>query len=127
VSEEDTIRVLVADDDAVTRTLLQGLIDGEPTLELVASAEDADQAIELAEAHKPDVAVLDWMMPGGGGSRAATEIAQRAPETKVVALTASDSVEASYDMLRSGASAFVVKGGPKEELVEAIQTAVGLR
>jgi DNA-binding NarL/FixJ family response regulator len=124
ISEEETIRVLIADDDPVVRTLLQGMISGEPGLELVATAEDTHQAVELAERHQPDVAVLDWMMPGGGGTTAAIQIGNRSPSTKVVALTVSDSQEASYDMMRAGASAFVQKGGSKEDLVEAIQSAM---
>ena len=120
------IRILVADDDPLARELVVSIVSGEEDLELVASAEDADGAIEMAAQHKPDVAVLDWVMPGGGGPQAARGIQRVSPDTKIVALTASDMQEASLDMLRAGAESFLTKGGPPEELVGTIQRAVRL-
>jgi DNA-binding NarL/FixJ family response regulator len=70
----------------------------------VGSADDAPGAIELADEHHPDVAVLDWMMPGGGGPAAAREILLRSPDTKIVALTASDGQEAEIGAPGRGAS-----------------------
>jgi two-component system chemotaxis response regulator CheY len=123
---EDTerpIRVLIADDDAGIRATLAALAGREPTLELVGEAEDADQAIELAERRRPDVVVLDLAMPGGGGARAAQEIRDRLPEARIVALSADDSQGAVYDMTRAGAVGYVVKGAPPEEIVRVIQSA----
>jgi DNA-binding NarL/FixJ family response regulator len=70
--------------------------------------------------------VLDWVMPGGGGPAAAREILAVSPDTKIVALTASDSQEAEMDMLRAGARSFLVKGGSPEELLRTIHAAKGL-
>jgi DNA-binding NarL/FixJ family response regulator len=120
------LTVLIADDDAVARALIEQAIQRDDGLELVGSAEDAAGAIELAGEHKPDVAVLDWVMPGGGGPAAAREILLQSPDTKIVALTSSDSLEAEMDMLRAGARSVLVKGISPDELVRTIRTAMDL-
>ena len=125
-TSDGTVKVIIADDDPVARTLIESIVQSDDGLELVGAAEDAAGAVQLAERHQPDVAVLDWMMPGGGGSTAARQISQKSPSTQIVALTASDSEEASLDMLRSGAKSFVVKGGTPDELVRTIHGAVRL-
>lgn len=114
---------MIADDDQLARAMIVAMIERADELELVGAAEDAASAIELATEHTPDVAVLDWVMPGGGGPAAAREIQNRNPDTKIVALTASDSQEAELDMLRAGAQSFLVKGCTPEELVRTIRTA----
>jgi diguanylate cyclase (GGDEF)-like protein len=120
---ERPIRLLIADDDAGVRTTIAAVAGREPTLELIGEAEDAEQAIELAERRRPDVVVLDLAMPGGGGVRAAQEILERLPDARVVALSADDSQAAMYDMTRAGAVGYVVKGAPPDELVRVIQSA----
>ena len=81
------LRLIIADDDALARALIEAIVERDRELELVGSAEDAERAIELAKEHQPDVAVLDWVMPGGGGEAAAREILRRSPDTKILALT----------------------------------------
>ena len=81
------LRLIIADDDALARALIEAIVERDRELELVGSAEDAERAIELASEHQPDVAVLDWVMPGGGGEAAAREILRRSPDTKILALT----------------------------------------
>ena len=76
----DSIRVLIADDEGEVRAALADLIDAERALDLVGAASDADEAIELAIAQHPDVALVDVKMPGGGGARAAREIVRASPE-----------------------------------------------
>ena len=93
-------------------------------LRLVDSAEDADGAADLVRKHHPDVAVLDWVMPGGGGPAAARVIKKLSPETKIVALTSSDTVEAELDMLRAGAESFLLKGAAMTDLLGTIHGAV---
>ena len=121
-----TVTVIIADDDALARTLIEAIVERDEELELVGSAQDAAGAVELAAEHQPDVAVLDWVMPGGGGPHAARDIAARSPQTRIVALTASDSQEAELDMLRAGAKSFLVKGCSPEELLQTIHAAVRL-
>lgn len=117
------LRVMIADDDALARALIEAIVERDTELELVACAEDAEGAIELADEHRPDVAVLDWVMPGGGGPAATREILLRSPETKIVALTASDEREEMSDSIRAGAQQAVVKGCPPEELLRTIRAA----
>src|SRR5713226_105832 len=82
------ITVMVADDALEVRRALVEMIAEDPTLVLVGAARDADEAIELAGPYQPDVALLDVIMPGGGGARAAHEIRARSPETKMLAFSA---------------------------------------
>jgi DNA-binding NarL/FixJ family response regulator len=116
------LTVMIADDDALARALIEAIVERDGGLVLVGSAEDAARAIELAGEHRPDVAVLDWLMPGGGGEVAAREILERSPETSIVALT-SGTREAAADTLRAGALHAVVKGSPPQELLRTIRAA----
>src|SRR5215218_9598405 len=117
------LRVMIADDDALARALIEAIVERDGELELVASAEDAGRAIELADRHRPDVAVLDWVMPGGGGAAAAREILVRSPDTRIVALTASNTSETVTEAMRAGARSSLVKGCPPEELLRTIRAA----
>jgi diguanylate cyclase (GGDEF)-like protein len=118
----DSIRLLIADDDPMIRLTLAALIDREPGFELIGEAEDADQAIEMAARRRPDVVLLDFNMPGGGGVRAATLIREANPDIKLVAVSADDSQGAQYDMSRAGAVGYVVKGSSDEEIVRVIRS-----
>jgi DNA-binding NarL/FixJ family response regulator len=116
-------RVLIADDDPVMRMLLSAVIDAAPDLDLVAAAEDATQAVELARAHAPDVVLLDVEMPGGGGAHAAREIKATHPGTKVLALSAHETGPARDAMHAAGADGYVVKGTPPAEIAAALRGA----
>jgi PAS domain S-box-containing protein len=116
----NSVTVLVADDDAAVRQALADLISDEPGLTLVAVAASADEAIQLAAEHRPTVALLDVRMPGGGGLRAAREIAVRSPGTRVLTLSAYEERAGVYDMMEVGSSGYLVKGSSDAELVEAI-------
>ena len=116
-------RVLIADDDEDTRALLLEVLGEAPAVEVVGAAKDAEEAIRLAEVLPLDVAILDWVMPGGGGSKAAKVIKDKKPDIAIIGLTGMDPMHASYDMMSAGASAFIEKGCPPEELIEAIRSA----
>ncbi|MEX0754499.1 MAG: EAL domain-containing protein [Actinomycetota bacterium] len=120
----DGIRVLIADDEGEVRAALADLIDAERALELVGAAADADEAIELAIAELPDVALVDVKMPGGGGARAAREIVASSPQTRVLALSAYEDRTTVLEMLRAGAVGYLVKGTAPEEIVASIGRAV---
>jgi EAL domain-containing protein (putative c-di-GMP-specific phosphodiesterase class I)/CheY-like chemotaxis protein len=120
----DGIRVLIADDEGEVRSALADLIDAERALELVGAAADADEAIELAIAQRPDVALVDVKMPGGGGARAAREIVASSPHTRVLALSAYEDRTTVLEMLRAGAVGYLVKGTAPEEIVASIGRAV---
>lgn len=120
---ERPTRVLIADDDEGTRILVAEALSDEAAVELIASARDADEAIALVNEVQPDVAVLDWSMPGGGGTVAAEEIKRRHPEVGIIALTGEDPVRASHAMTTAGAVCFLEKGCSTQELVDAIRVA----
>jgi DNA-binding NarL/FixJ family response regulator len=113
------LRLIIADDDALARALIEAIVERDRGLELVGSAEDAKRAIELANEHRPDVAVLDWVMPGGGGETAAREILRHSPETKIVALTTPETRSVDVAM----ACGVLAKGAPPDELLRAIREA----
>ena len=117
------VKLLIADDDALARALIEAIVERDRELELVGCAEDAEGAIALAGEHQPDVAVLDWVMPGGGGEVAVREILNRSPDTKIVALTSPDVPNAEADSLRAGARTSLVKGCPPDELLRTIRAA----
>jgi diguanylate cyclase (GGDEF)-like protein len=118
-----TIRVLIADDDPSVRLTLAAMARREDGLDVAGEAEDADQAIAMAARRRPDVVLLDFDMPGGGGVRAAVEIREASPTTRVVAFSAHDSQSAMLDMSRAGAVGYVVKGAPDDEIVRVIRSA----
>ena len=120
---EEPTRVLIADDDEATRILLAEALADEAGVELVASAKDAQEAVALVDEAGPDVAILDWSMPGGGGNSAAEEIKARHPDVAIIALTGMDPAQASYAMMSAGAVAFLQKGCTTEELLDAIRIA----
>jgi diguanylate cyclase (GGDEF)-like protein len=119
---DGAIRVLIADDDPMIRLTTSAMIGRADGLELVGEAEDADQAIELAARRRPDVVLLDFNMPGGGGVRAAMQIREGNPDIKLVALSADNSAGAQYDMTRAGAVGFVSKGAGEDELLRVIRS-----
>lgn len=119
-----SIRVLIADDEAVLREALSDLIKDDASMELVGAAEDADQAIGLAREHLPDVAVLDVKMPRGGGPRAARQIRAASPNTRMVALSAYGDRVAVVEMLKAGAIGYLLKGTSADDIRRAIHRAV---
>ena len=116
------LRLLVADDDPVSRLMIGAIVKREPGFELVGEAEDANQAVELALRRRPDVVLLDVDMPGGGGARAAVEIREGLPEVRIVAISADDSQGSQYDMMRAGAVGFVSKGASDDEILRVIRS-----
>lgn len=102
--------VLVVEDQPDLVSALVALIKSRPSLRLVGSAQNVDRALELASLHRPDVALVDVKMPGGGGPRFAHEVRICSPDTRVVALSAYEDRSTVFAMLRAGAVAYLVKG-----------------
>jgi PAS domain S-box-containing protein len=115
--------VLIAEDEPAVRTALRDLVDGEPGLEVVGLAGDAQEAIAVADDCAPDVALVDVRMPGGGGPAAVRGMTATVPDIRVVAVSAYEDAPTVIEMLRSGASGYVVKGSAPREIVEAVQRA----
>jgi EAL domain-containing protein (putative c-di-GMP-specific phosphodiesterase class I) len=116
----DTIRVMIADDEAELRTALAELLAHEEELELIGTAADAEEAIALAVDHRPDVAVVDVVMPAGGGPRATREILRSSPGTRVIALSAHEDRRTVLEMFRAGAVGYLVKGAAGGDIVQSI-------
>jgi DNA-binding NarL/FixJ family response regulator len=129
VEGSSKIRVIIADDDALVRKMVGAMIEEDPNLDLVGVGEDADQALELAAQHEPDVAVLDLNMPGGGGfggAGAAARIKAAYPDMRVLALTASDDMETKMKLANMGADGFIVKGASREQILNGIAGSMGV-
>jgi DNA-binding NarL/FixJ family response regulator len=118
------VRILVADDDADVRSLLEKYVKGEPALQLVGAASNADEAIQLAEEHQPDAALLDVNMPGGGGVRAVREISLRSPKTSMIALSGYDDRNTVLEMLEAGAISYLVKGASREQILQTLRRSI---
>jgi DNA-binding NarL/FixJ family response regulator len=119
---EQAPRVLIADDDPDVRAVLSAQLAGG--FDVVGAAADTDEAIALALDARPDLAIVDVQMPGGGGLRATREICEGAPETAIVALSADESERVVLDMLRAGAVAYVRKGVDAKELAALLHEAL---
>ncbi|MFE2478417.1 MULTISPECIES: response regulator transcription factor [unclassified Streptomyces] len=120
-----TIRVLLADDQALLRSAFKVLVDSEPDMEVVAEASDGAQACALARETRPDVVLMDIRMPGTDGL-AATRMISADPElaaVRVVMLTTFEVDEYVVQSLRAGASGFLGKGAEPDELLNAIRVA----
>jgi two-component system response regulator NreC len=121
------IKILVVDDHAVVRSGLILLLDGKHNMKIVGEAADGDEAIELALKLKPDVVLMDLSMPHGkDGLMATAELMKRLPNTFVLILTMHDDEEYLFRSIHIGASGYILKSAPHEELLFAIQSvAVG--
>jgi two-component system response regulator NreC len=115
------IRVLLADDHPIVRTGLRALLADEPDIEVIAEAEDGREAVRLAEELQPAVALMDLSMPGLSGLEATRQIKHRVPQVKVLILTRHTNEEYVLQILRAGASGYVVKNAAPAELVSAIR------
>ncbi|MFF8727804.1 response regulator [Streptomyces sp. NPDC015171] len=122
-----TIRVLLADDQALLRSAFRVLVDSEPDMEVVGEASDGAEAFSLAREHVPDVVLMDIRMPGTDGLAATRQIsADPALErVRVVILTTFEVDDYVIQALRAGASGFLGKGSEPEELLNAIRVAAG--
>ncbi|HXZ98882.1 MAG TPA: response regulator transcription factor [Candidatus Binatia bacterium] len=116
-----TRKVLIADDDPSVRSALWEMLGSEPGYEVVGLAADPESAIDLAGTHRPDVAILDVKMPGGGGVRAAEGIRDASPGTCILALSAWDDRETMRLMRRAGAAGYLVKGSAPDDIFEVIE------
>jgi DNA-binding NarL/FixJ family response regulator len=115
------VRVLISDDDKMIRDVLKEVLDEQPGIAVVAVAGDADEAIRLAEHHRPAVAVLDVRMPGGGGARAAREIVRRSPGTAILAFSAYADRASMAGLAAAGVTEYLVKGVPNETIVATVR------
>ena len=116
-----TIRVLVVDDHAVVRSGLRRVLDAEPDIETVAEAENAERAVFEAIQHKPDVVLMDIVMPGKSGIEIIPALQQDAPEVKVLLLSMQDDPRYVREAFAAGASGYVLKEAVDTEVVGAVR------
>ena len=119
-----TWRVMVADDHTILREGLAMLLAAQPDLTVVAQARTGREAVQLAVAHRPDVAVMDVSMPDLGGAEATEQIVVQSPHTRVLALTRHAEVGHLRRMLEAGATGYLLKRTAANVLVDAIRTVV---
>jgi DNA-binding NarL/FixJ family response regulator len=116
------IRVLVADDEAMVRGGFRMILESADGIEVVGEAEDGERAVRETERLRPDVVVMDIQMPGKDGVAATREIVGRlADPPRVLVVTTFDIDEYVYEALRAGASGFLLKNSPPEELARAVR------
>ena len=116
------IKVLVVDDEALLRSAFSSLIEAQDDLEVVGTAADGQQAVDLASSLAPDVVVMDVRMPVMDGIEATRRITRDRPGARVLILTTFDLDEYVFEALRAGASGFALKSRPPEELLSGIRT-----
>ena len=117
------VRVLIVDDHTLVRAGLARLLQGFADVQLVAEASNAEQALQLALQHAPDVVLMDLSLPGRTGLEALSDIRLRAPGTRVVMMTMHDDAAHVRDALDRGAVGFVVKDAAPQELELALRAA----
>ena len=122
--ETKKIRILLADDHNIMRRGLRLLLERQPGFEVVGEAADGRQAVERAEATKPDVVVLDIAMPNMSGIEAAQRISASLPQTAIVILSMHSDEGYVLRALKAGAKGYVLKDSAENDLIEAIK-AVG--
>jgi DNA-binding NarL/FixJ family response regulator len=116
------IRILLADDQALVRGGFRLILDAEPDIEVVAQAADGEEAVERAITTLPDLVLMDIRMPTLDGIEATRRLLERVPSTRVLILTTFDLDEYVVDAVRAGASGFLLKTAPPQQLVAAVRT-----
>jgi two-component system response regulator NreC len=118
-----TVRVLLAEDHTIVRKGLHSLLDGEADIEVVGEAEEGREALRMTRQLLPDVVLMDISMPGLNGLEATRQIKKALPGVNVLILTRHDNEEYVLQILRAGASGYVVKRAAPTELLLAIRAA----
>ena len=117
----DQISVLIADDHTIVRSGVRLLLEAETDIRVVGEALNGREALELAESLQPDVVLMDITMPEMDGLEATKEIKTRFPQINVLVLTMHRSDEYFFEMLKAGASGYILKGAKTSELIDAVR------
>ena len=118
---KNRIRLILADDHNIVRAGVRQLLESADDLQVVAEAQDGEQAQTLIEKHKPDVAVLDIQMPKASGIEVTRWVRSHIPEVGVLILTAYDDDPYVMAVLQAGANGYVLKTGQADELIQAVR------
>ena len=117
------IRLLIADDHPVVRDGLSGMFAADPDFSVVGEAADGSQALRLADAVRPDVILMDLRMPGMDGVTAIAELARRGNPAHVLVLTTYDTDSYVLPAIEAGATGYLLKDAPRDELLRAVRAA----
>jgi len=118
------IRILICDDQVIVCEGLQVILEAYPDLEVVGIANNGEEAIQLTAQYKPDIVLMDLKMPVMNGIQATKIIRERYRNSKVIALTTFDADEWVFDAIRAGASGYLLKDNPRDNLIKAIRETV---
>jgi DNA-binding NarL/FixJ family response regulator len=119
--------IVLAEDHPIVRQGLKTVLDAEPDFRVIGEAGDGPQAVQLVERLRPQVLVLDLLMPGLSGLEVARQVRQRVPETRVIVLSMHANEAYVLEALRHGAAAYVLKEVSSAELVQAVRAVVAGR
>ncbi|MDK0522343.1 response regulator transcription factor [Streptomyces sp. ML-6] len=123
---EETARVItlvVVDDHPVVRDGLRGMFDSAPDFEVLGEASNGVEGVELVARLDPDVVLMDLRMPGGGGVAAITELTARGARSRVLVLTTYDTDTDTLPAIEAGATGYLLKDAPRDELFTAVRAA----
>ncbi len=121
-----TVQIVIADDQALVRAGLRKIFDADPELEIVGEAVNGREAVETVQRLRPDVVVMDIRMPVSDGLEATRRLTSTAGRAeRVLILTTFDPDEYVYEALRAGASGFMLKDAPPEDLIAAVRIVAG--
>ncbi len=118
------MKIIICDDQALIRDGLEMLLKLEKDVEVVGQAQDGAEAVEQVAQHQPDLVLMDLKMPGMNGIEATRQIRTHYPAVKVLVLTTYDDDEWVYDAVRAGASGYLLKDMPREEVIKAVRGTV---
>ena len=121
----EPIRTIIVDDHALFRRGLEMVLEEEPDIELVGQASDGAEAVEKAAESLPDVVLMDIRMPRSSGIEACRAVKEAAPSAKIIILTISDEEEDLFEAIRAGASGYLLKDIPLDEVAEAVRSVHG--
>lgn len=117
---DDVTRVGLVDDDSLVRAGLAMILGADPGIEVVGQADDGSQAVPLVQKHRPDVLLMDVRMPGMDGLRATAAVTALPNAPKIIMLTTFDMDEYVFQALEAGASGFLLKDTPPQDLIRAV-------
>jgi two-component system, NarL family, response regulator NreC len=120
--DEMNIRILIVDDHQIFREGLRSMIEKKPGITVVGEAESGKTAIQLARELLPDIVIMDIVMPDMNGIETTRRLTESLPQVKIIGLSMHDDVRFATEMLKAGASGFLLKDCAFEELVDAINT-----
>ncbi|WP_345042132.1 response regulator transcription factor [Streptomyces sannanensis] len=120
---ERTITLLIVDDHPVVRDGLRGMFDTSPDFSVLGEATDGVEAVALTDRLDPDVVLMDLRMPGGGGVEAIAELTRRGARSRVLVLTTYDTDSDTLPAIEAGATGYLLKDAPREELFAAVRAA----